>query len=72
MASRFPFRFARTGSPDERGMEMRPIRMTCVVAMALILVLPACGERGHTAATSGAPSHRPISATRFGVGPGKG
>jgi hypothetical protein len=46
-------------------MEMRPIRMTCAVAVVLILGLPACGERGHTAATSGAPSHRPISAADF-------
>ena len=49
-----------------QGMEMRPLWMTCVAAVALILVLPACGERGHTAATSsGAPSHRPISASRL-------
>ena len=49
-----------------QGMEMRPLWMTCVAAVALILVLPACGERGHTAATSsGAPSHRPISAADF-------
>ena len=47
-------------------MEMRPVRITCLVAVALILGLPACGERGHTAATSsGAPSHRPISAADF-------
>lgn len=45
------------------GMQMRPIRMTWVIAVVLILGLPACGKRGHTAATSsGAPSHRPISA----------
>jgi hypothetical protein len=47
-------------------MQMRPIRMTCVVAVVLILGLPACGERGHTPATSsGAPSHQPISAADF-------
>jgi len=34
------------------GMEMRPVRITCVVAAALILVLPACGERRHAAASS--------------------
>jgi hypothetical protein len=47
-------------------MEMRPIRNGCVVAVALLLWLPACGERGHPAATSGgASTHRPISATDF-------
>ena len=62
---------SRSGSPERgcvmrQGMEMRPLWMTCVAAVALILVLPACGERGHTAATSsGAPSHRPISAADF-------
>jgi hypothetical protein len=47
-------------------MEMRAIRSGCVAAVALLLWLPACGERGHPAATSGgAPTHRPISATDF-------
>jgi hypothetical protein len=46
-------------------MEMR-IRNGCVVAVALLLCVPACGERGHAAATSGgAPTHRPISAMDF-------
>ncbi len=45
---------------------MRPIRNGCVAAVALLLWLPACGERGHPAATSGgAPTHRPISAMDF-------
>jgi hypothetical protein len=47
------------------GMQMRPVRMTCVVAVVLVLGLPACGERGHTATSSGAPSHHPISAADF-------
>jgi hypothetical protein len=47
-------------------MEMRPIRMTCVVVVVLIMGVPACGSHGHTAATSsGAPSHRPITAADF-------